>query len=374
MKKQPHILVVDDQPINVKLLQRKLEKEEMLVTTAYSGRECLDCVKANRPDVILMDVMMPEMDGLEACQHLKANPDTKDIPVLFITAKTGRGEKIEGLKAGAADYITKPIDLDETMARVNTQLRIQENHQENIDLRDRLADMRHGAAVGAITQGIAHNLNNLLGVVVGYLDLLKAAPDNAAMVSRAGDHIDKAVKRMVTIVRQLTQLAIEEHLGRSIVKLPEIIEDTIQRYLRDYSKENTVVIVGEIPPVEFETNIETFEDMVGRVLINAWESYALENEAVEVPRTVELECSYSEEDEAIRIRIRDAGKGINEEVGDHMFEPFISGHSGVGRGMGLTVARHGARALGGDLVLKPREGQGVEATFTHPLKMGQFSL
>ena len=367
MTPQPHILVVDDQPINVKLLQRKLEKEGMRVSTAFSGSECLEKVKIDIPNIILMDVMMPEMDGIEACQRLKATPASRDIPVIFITAKSGRGEKIEGLKAGAADYITKPIDLDETMARVNTQLRIQENHRKNIELQSRLSDMRHGAAVGAITQGIAHNLNNLLGVVVGYLDLLKAAPDNTTMVKRAGDHIDTAVKRMVTIVRQLTQLAIEEHLGRTTVTFKDIIEASILRYESDYGKENTIKIVGDIPEISFETNVETFEDMIARVLVNAWESYASDDKTIEGNRTIEVECKLSEDQDAAIVNIMDRGLGINEDIRNNMFEPFISGHAGVGRGMGLTVARHGVRSLGGDLGLSDRTGGGTVATFRHPL-------
>src|SRR5260370_442309 len=107
----PKILVVDDQPINVQLLKRKLEREGMIVATSYSGREALDLVKADKPDLILLDVMMPEMDGIEVCQSLQADKETKAIAVIFITARTSKEGKIEGLGVGAVDYITKPIDL-----------------------------------------------------------------------------------------------------------------------------------------------------------------------------------------------------------------------------------------------------------------------
>jgi CheY-like chemotaxis protein len=100
----PKILVVDDQPINVQLLKRKLEREGMTVATSYSGREALDLVKADRPDLILLDVMMPEMDGIEVCQRLQADPGTKAIPVIFITARTSKEGKLEGLGVGAVDY------------------------------------------------------------------------------------------------------------------------------------------------------------------------------------------------------------------------------------------------------------------------------
>ncbi len=89
-KKEPRILVVDDHPINTKLLQLKLEPQGMDVFIAYNGRECLNIVEETNPDLILLDVMMPEMDGIETCQRLKSNPKTEEIPVIFITAKASR--------------------------------------------------------------------------------------------------------------------------------------------------------------------------------------------------------------------------------------------------------------------------------------------
>ena len=195
--------MVDDQPINVKLLQRKLERQDMHVSVAYTGRECLDLVAKVIPDLILLDIMMPEMDGIETCERLKSKPETEAIPIIFITAKASKEGKLEGLGAGAVDYITKPIDLDETIARVRNQLRLQEVFRENFQLQERLADARKVAAVGAITQGITHNLNNLLGVVVGYLDLMKNGHDSPDMVKRSIGLMDNAINRMVNIVRQL---------------------------------------------------------------------------------------------------------------------------------------------------------------------------
>ena len=108
------ILVVDDQPINVQLLKRKLERERLEVLTANNGLEALEQVKAHKPDLILLDLMMPDMDGMEVCQRLQASSDTRSIPVIFVTARTTKESKLEGLNVGAVDYITKPIDLDET--------------------------------------------------------------------------------------------------------------------------------------------------------------------------------------------------------------------------------------------------------------------
>jgi CheY-like chemotaxis protein len=365
VNKAPTILIVDDQPVNVRILQRKLEKEGMRVQTAGSGPEALAKVNAGKPDLILLDVLMPEMDGLEVCRRLRAMPDTGDIPVIFITAKDSRENKVEGLNAGGADYITKPIDLDETLARVNTQLRIRESHKKNLELLARLADARQSAAVGAITQGIAHNLNNLMGVVVGYVDLLKTAPDNAALVKRSSDLIDKAVKRMVKIVQQLSSIATDEKPHFISVPLDDSIESAIRRFVADYKVPASVHVVNPRPGMMIETNIETFEDVLGRLFINAWESYA--ESAPASQREIEIVVTPPGEDGILHLSVNDRGQGIDPEIEDHVFEPFISGKTAVGRGMGLTVARHGIRVMGGEIRLEKREGGGVSAHVTHPI-------
>src|SRR5580693_6409480 len=186
------ILVVDDQPINVQLLKRKLEREKLEVLTANNGLEALEQVKNHKPDLILLDLMMPDMDGLEVCQRLQASSETRSIPVIFVTARPTKESKLEGLNLGAVDYITKPIDLDETLARVQTQLRFAAINREIIDLQHRLSEARRAATIGAVTQGIAHNLNNLLGVVIGYTDLVKSYYDKPAEVKKNAQHVEDA--------------------------------------------------------------------------------------------------------------------------------------------------------------------------------------
>jgi len=205
----PSILVVDDQPINVQLLKRKLEREGIRVTAAYNGLEALDLTRKVMPDLILLDVMMPDMDGIEVCQRLQADETTRGIPVIFVTARTTKESKLEGLGVGAVDYITKPIDLDETLARVQTQLRVVTVNRQLVDLTRRLEEARRAATIGAVTQGIAHNLNNLLGVVIGYLDLVKAYYDKPEQVKKNAQHVEDAVQRIVAIIKQLSTLVVK---------------------------------------------------------------------------------------------------------------------------------------------------------------------
>ncbi len=365
---KPRILVVDDQPINIKLLQRKLERQGMEIAVAYNGQECLDLVLREKPDLILLDIMMPEMDGIETCQHLKSNPETETIPIIFITAKSSKEGKLEGLDAGAVDYITKPIDLDETLARVRTQLRLQEMFRENVELQERLGDARKAAAVGAITQGIAHNLNNLLGVVVGYLDLIKNSGDGSDMVKRSVGLMDNAVNRMVGIIRQLGTIANKERHQLHKFPIRELLENSIERFKKDHDADAVVDLqITCDPSATISANAEIFEAILDKLLMNAWECYPSETPDEARKITVRAMIEHEAMPNALEVKVIDAGPGLDPKIANVVFEPFITTKTSVGRGMGLTTARHTARNLEGDVRLSANEDGGVTATLIHPL-------
>ncbi len=360
----PKILVVDDQPINVQLLKRKLEKEGIEILTAYTGQEALTVVARTKPDLILLDVMMPDMDGIEVCQRLQADETSRHIPIIFVTARTSKEGKIEGLGVGAVDYITKPIDLDETLARVQTQLRFVQINREMIDLQRRLVEARRAATIGAVTQGVAHNLNNLLGVVLGYLDLIKSHYDKPEQVKKNAQSVENAVQRIVSIIRQLSSLVVKSRLPLTRCKLNEVIESAVARYQSENQITQPVIIDNPLGEQAIDTHLEIFEDVIGKVLINAWEAYD-EKPAHERPIWLRTALVEKSEGRMIEITIDDAGHGISEEIRDHMFEPFISSKHTVGVGMGLTIARHALRNLSGEVTLADRAGGGTSATLLH---------
>jgi len=363
----PRILVVDDQPINVQLLKRKLEREGIEIVAAHSGLEALNTVKKHRPDLILLDVMMPDMDGIEVCQRLQADEETKTIPVIFITARTSREGKLEGLGVGAVDYITKPIDLDETLARVQTQLRFVAINRELVDLHRRLSEARRAATIGAVTQGIAHNLNNLLGVVIGYLDLIKAYNDKPDLVQKNAAHVEEAVQRIVTIIKQLSSLVVKTRLPLIKGNLQRLLESGVQRYHTDYKVEAPVTIDNPLGELMIDTHYEVFEEVLSKVIINALEAYG-EKPGSRHPIVVRtLVHEHPEDGRQLHILVEDQGRGVDPEIRDHIFEPFISSKRTVGVGMGLTVARHALRNLGGDVSLADRPGGGTIATLMHPI-------
>lgn len=363
------ILVVDDQPINVQLLKRKLERGGLEVFTANNGLEALEQVRKHKPDLILLDLMMPDMDGIEVCQRLQASSETRSIPVIFVTARTTKESKLEGLSVGAVDYITKPIDLDETVARVTTQLRFAAINRENLELQRRLEESRRAATIGAVAQGIAHNLNNLLGVVIGYLDLIKGGYDKPGIVRKNAQNVDDAIQRIVGIIRQLSTLVVKSRPDLSRVSLKRLIEGGIRRFHSDYRLTAGVVVYNPVEDLEIDTNIETFEEVVSKVLINAWESYQ-ENTPLD-KRPISIHTRLFDKprgEKMLELRVDDSGAGIADDIRDRMFEPFVSSKRSVGVGMGLTVARHSMRSVGGEVTLVSRAEGGSSAILVHPVR------
>jgi two-component system sensor histidine kinase/response regulator len=363
----PTILIVDDQPINVQLLRRKLEREGLQVVPAYSGLEALELIGKAKPDLILLDVMMPDMDGIEVCRRLQAEAETRSIPVIFVTARTSKEGKIEGLSVGAVDYITKPIDLDETLARVQTQLRFLAVNRDMVSLQRRLVDARRAATIGAVTQGIAHNLNNLLGVVIGHLDLIKAYHEKPEQVLKNAAQIESAISRIVSIIKQLSLLVVRTHPPFTKGNLQQLLESSVQRFQTENKVTAPVTIDNPLGELMFDTNFEMFEEALSKVLMNAWEAYGKQ---APDPRPISIHTSLvtkTGSEQMLHIVVEDQGKGIDAEIRDRVFEPFISTKHTVGVGMGLTVARHALRNLDGEVMLNDREGGGTCATLVHPL-------
>jgi len=371
MKKKNKVLIVDDEPVNVKVLQRKLEKTGYEVRMATNGFECLEKVEEDHPDIILLDIMMPDMDGVETCRRLKQNPKTETIPVIFVTAKMDRNDKISGLETGAIDYITKPIDMEETLARINTHLRLESMHAENVELQQRLGEARRTAAIGSMTQGIAHNLNNLLGVVVGYLDLLKLRMNQPDKLEKGIESMEKAVKRMVNLVRQLSSMVSDEPVKRIKADPFECVSNIVNRTTRKTDRGIQTVVVENHLPDSFETftSLETLENCIEHLIRNAIESYAEGTPAEEREVLIALELHQANGEEEIEIRVCDRGKGIHPSVKDNLFDPFISTKNSVGRGFGLTVVKHSISHIGGGVTIGPNPcGQGTCAVLRIPVE------
>ena len=197
-----NILVVDDDKKLTLLVRGFLEKEKYQVAEAYSGRMALDAIKEAKPDLIILDIMMPEMDGIEACKKIKADKDTKMIPVIMLTSMSNVRDKVQGLNAGANDYITKPFNPEELIARVKAQLRIKFLENELLRKEEVEAVVKMGIAT-------AHEINNPLTVIIGNLELLLIKKENLSeedstnlnSILESAMRIKEIVSKMINITR-----------------------------------------------------------------------------------------------------------------------------------------------------------------------------
>lgn len=373
--RRPRVLVVDDQPVNLKLLERKLERDGIEPLLAGDGVECLRIARSERPDLILLDVMMPEMDGLEACRLLNSYPETRDIPVIFITARSLKEDKLVGLGAGAVDYIVKPIDLDETVARVRTQLRMREFHRENLALQARLADARRQAVIGRLTLGLSHNLNNLLGIVVGYTDLMHSAPGNEALVRRSLEGTNKGLRRIGAIISQVLLLGEHARPTLSYASLSKVVDGAIENFRAETEGEVVISVdLGNVSELKFLTNAETLKMVFARLLTNGMESAGRRGATPPVLKVIASESGLGDY-RRVCIRIEDNGEGVDPTVSESIFDPFISVKADVGAGLGLPLARHALGLLDGTLELENlASGVGAAAVIQLPVTPPSSSL
>lgn len=197
-----NILVVDDDKKLTLLVRGFLEKEKYQVAEAYSGRMALDAIKEAKPDLIILDIMMPEMDGIEACKRIKADKDTKMIPVIMLTSMSNVKDKVQGLNAGANDYITKPFNPEELIARVKAQLRIKFLENELLRKEEVEAVVKMGIAT-------AHEINNPLTAIIGNIELVLMKKENISeenvtnlnSILESALRIKEIVSKMINITR-----------------------------------------------------------------------------------------------------------------------------------------------------------------------------
>lgn len=244
----PLILIVDDIPENIQILHQILIRDNYSFAIASSGAETFSVLEKKMPDLILLDVMMDDMDGFEVCRRLKENPKAAEIPVIFLTARVRLEDKVKGFRAGAVDYITKPFEEDEVVARVRTHVQLKragdtmkryaqelegknnlitkqneelEENYRNLSRRQEeiIALERHNAMMRlAITTN--HELNQPLTVIQGYLDmLLKSLPPGSLQehqmkyLQRIESSFDKMLKIMERFRKSPLSLLDEHQTG-----------------------------------------------------------------------------------------------------------------------------------------------------------------
>jgi two-component system cell cycle response regulator len=213
------ILVIDDLPENVFMLQDRLENEGYEVVTAYDGKTGIAKATSDMPDLILLDVMMPEMTGIEVCKTLKQDPATADIPIIIVTAKSGADDAKEGLEAGAFDYIKKPFEKLEMLARVNSALKLADAHKQMVEAEKRST---YAATVVTTNHKIKQPLTLMsLSSAAIKRELNKEQISKEAILNRL-NYIETAINEIANILNQLN--AIKKPLTSDYAKNVKMVE------------------------------------------------------------------------------------------------------------------------------------------------------
>lgn len=418
------ILVVDDNPTNIQVLFDILSEIGYRVAIAKSGEAALQRVQSYHPDLILLDVMMPGIDGFETCTRLKADSATKDIPIVFMTALSDSVDKVKGLSLGAVDYITKPIQHEEALARIRVHLQLSESQkslqQRATKLSEALDNLKQAqmhlvqsekmSSLGQMMAGIAHEINNPITFIYSNLapakehieDLLdfielyrQYHPQPHPKIQAWMDEVDveyletdlpklmkslelgsDRIRQLVVSLRNFSRL---DESGTQIIDLHEGIESTLlilQHRLKPRPEHPGIQVVrdyGQLPHVEcYPSQLnQVFMNIFGNA-IDALEERDLHRNMDEIrahPSQISIRTEQLPNHD-IAISISDNGCGIEENICPQLFEPFFTTKPvGKGTGLGLSISYQiVTQKHGGKIYCQSTLGRGTEFTIQIPVR------
>lgn len=349
------ILIVDDVPTNLKLLMNFLCELKFSVRIAQDGEDALEQVAYEKPDLILLDILMPPgIDGFETCRRLKANEDNRDIPVIFMTALSETIDKIKGFEIGAVDYITKPFQQEEVLARITAHLTIKRQQQ---------LLQQQNSELEAFAHTVAHDLKNSLGVLIGFSSMLSKYL-NYSVDSKAYEFlvkIQQTSRKMANIIDALLLLASarSQEVEMKPLNMSEIVTNVQQRLTKMIDEYQAEIIAPTFWPMA-----QGYAPWVEEIWAN-YISNALKYGG-NIPR-IELGAT-PDENGYIHFWVSDNGQGLTEKEQKNLFIPFtrINKIGVEGHGLGLSIVQRIVEKCGGQVGVKSKIGQG--STFYFSLK------
>ena len=346
---RPAVLVVDDENSGAEALCILLEQAGYSTRVASNGPDALACAASSPPDLVLLDVMMPQMDGFETCERLHRLPGLADLPGIFLTGSTERSSVAKAFNTGAMDYLTKPFVLEELLARVKTHVELKRS-------RDRLGQMLRERE--EITNVVAHDLKNPLTCVLFAVEALNRSGHNEARRAELSSEIVECTRFALDFIQRFLARGAEGQRLRQFsarqVDLLEIVKQAIrvQRTAAEIS-EVTLHVSGE--PTTINADPDVTRNVLQNLLSNAIQ-YSPAGSTVDI--TVQLA-----RDGSAQCRIMDRGPGIAPQDQAKLFTRFLNLATAGGRpqyssGLGLAIAKHDVAQMGGHLWYESREGGG----------------
>lgn len=388
------VLVVDDVPENIDILIKTLSADHLKFSVGLNGRDATEIALKAKPDLIVLDVMMPEVSGFEACRELKANEQTQHIPVIFLTALQQPGDIERGFSLGCVDYIPKPFRDSEVRARIRSQLKLQKLSRQKQIWMDELArakselekqvlerNLRLARAeqtssdyqksqLELITR-VSHDIRTPLNAILGFSELLYRSPqdlkphqrDSVGEISKAGRYLLALVNdtlEMGQIESGILEIKVDD------VDITQLVQNRVLPILGPMAQEYDITLRNNLEQL---TNVCFKADPIrlARIIQN------LGANAIKYNRPggeVVLDFHITEEGSGC-LQVKDTGYGIPEDQWGSIFEPYVRlkpvGRDKEGTGIGLTIVRQLVESMNGKISLKSEIDQGSTFTVTLPL-------
>jgi two-component system sensor histidine kinase/response regulator len=307
------ILAIDDTPANIRLLTHYLEKQGYSVLTAEDGFEGFKAAIQHHPDLVLLDVMMPETDGYEVCELLKAEEQTRDIPVIFLTAKSDVEDKIKGFELGAVDYIIKPFNLVEISTRVKNQLELKCLEKQNKRYHNALMELQHLASLGNVGDGVVRHFHFILQKLQSKLKKIsKNDVSDHPMEKELGESLE-SISKMIQMVKTWISISDSGKYEKKEVNINNIVEDVID--LIQVVLNGSVIVEFEQPKRSSTVIADTamLHQAFMNILMNAAESsmsggkIQVKLEEVVLPQELSDELDNEPAENYVRLDISDDG-------------------------------------------------------------------
>ncbi|MEQ8525467.1 hybrid sensor histidine kinase/response regulator [Gracilimonas sp.] len=340
------ILIVDDTPANLRLLSHVLSKEGYEYIEASGGSEALELAEKHVPDLILLDIMMPDFSGFEVIKRIKSNELLADIPIIFLSSLTDTDDKVQGFKYGGVDYITKPFQKEETLARIKTHLQIrslQKQLNERIKiLREREIELsRLNQKKDDLVRTVSHDIKNPLTGIIGLVKLMK---DSDKITAEEQTHmlsvIEESGTNLLNLVREVldreSKKVEPEELEYSKISIAELLERVI-------SMNKAKSVVKNIK-LDYKVNPAGLKVDADQNKIEIAMNNLVSNALKFTPSGGEVIVYASENGENLEMKVKDTGIGIPKKMQEDLFtstnKSSRKGTSGeVGTGLGLDIVQ-----------------------------------